>query len=346
MKNIYILTTTLLLSTVDLVSAKTFTSEFGGASYADSNKSMFLTALGANQNSSYFLSGAGQETNINFSYKGKVINFKKKDDFLTKQLQNSDKVTESSLNAAVDQGVKPGSVIGALSGHTKSALGKSSYIGVRGSQWWRSNTLQSTLQYRRTTSHQASLDYTDTDGKRIVTPESLDGKNTQLALTHLTSPSTILNGAVSHTVSSDRPDAFSITSEIRQYLPIGHSSIHIGATHYENVGKIEDTSTSGTVVANTVKAEIFTKIKKNYIAMFGYRLSIEQENPRSDSAPIAQTGSDTYYSSFKYRFGNSNWLEDSNELQIFGSLYDSNQSTNAILIGVGAKLILDSIFYK
>ncbi len=284
-----------------------------------------------------FWKGEGRATSFRLGATGKELRFIEPADLLKKQLDGRDKVSELSLSAGVDQGFRVGTTAGAFFGGTKSQLADAKFYGLRLGQWFRSETLQTTLDLRRTDVKQAPIEFTDTDGKRIRTPADLHGNNVAFGATHFTTPTTILRGSVSVTDRSDRPLASAASGEVRQFITQANGVVHFAMTHYENVGAVDDTQQVGSIVANNARLEWHQRLFERAIVMGGYRYYLEIENPRALDAANKQVGSDAMYTSLRYRFGDGSWTDEAPEMYLFASRYNTNVPTRGHVLGIGGR---------
>lgn len=248
-------------------------------------------------------------------------------------------INEQFYTVAVDQGLGIGRIAGLTLGMSRSAMGRGRWYVGRLSEWWLQETLQTTLDFRHTTTEQPSIDSQDIDGRRVTTPERVEGRNVALGLTHMTTPTTIIRGRFSHTTRDDRPPAWSVNGEIRQFITYTNSAAHAAYTRYNNTGTIERVTFTGEIQTNTVKVEWHQRFAGSAIAMGGYRWSVQQETPRAKGFPVETVGSDTLYGSLRWRFNDDVWTDDSPEIYAFGARYLNNQTDQAFVSGLGAKIL-------
>ncbi len=305
---------------------------FGAARYEDNNVNSNIISGGINKTFA-IREGQGWESSVAASGTKKYVLFKEPADLLQKQLKGKTKIEEDTVSATMTQGFGIGNTVGILGGSNKSPLSKSKFVGLRLGLWWLEETLQSVIEHRRTDLEQTVLDFVDTDGKRVITPEDLDGINTSLTFTHFTTPSTILRSAYSFTSRSDRPAAWSASGEIRQYIEATASAIHFAGTHYENIGEIQAKTTFGSVVSNTVRAEWHQKFFESSTGAIGYRYYLENEDPRAFDAQDNQVGTDSIFASWRWRLDDVAWTADSSELSMFINSFRANSGIDGILAG-------------
>jgi hypothetical protein len=304
----------------------------GAARYEDNNVDSNIVSASISKTFA-ITEGQGWETSSTLSGTKKYILFKEPADLLQKQLKGKTRIEEDTVSGTITQGFGIGHTVGLLAGTNKSPLSKSNFIGLRVGLWWLEETLQSVVEHRKNDLEQAVLDFVDTDGKRVITPEDLDGRNTSLTLTHFTTPSTILRSAYSYTSRSDRPAAWSASGEIRQYIETTSSAVHFAGTHYENIGEIEARTTFGSVISNTLRAEWHQKVFEKSAAALGYRYYLEKEDPRAFDAQDNQVGTDSVFASYRWRFDDVAWTADSSELSVFFNSFRANSGIDGLLVG-------------
>jgi len=309
------------------------------AFYDDEKLEALITSVNTGAESRLF-EGEGQATGARLGYTGRFIKFKDPADLLSKQLEGKTRIEEHGMNVSLDQGLAVGSTIGLLAGGSDSPLAISRYAGLRAGQWFRSETLQTQLEFRRTRLSQPSIEFTDTDGKRVTTPEALAGANVAFSATHFTTPTTILRGSVSHTERSDRPPASSVGAEVRQFLNATESAVHVALNHYENVGSIDASQQYGSIVANGARLEWHQRLASRLALMGGYRSYLESEKPRAADAARRRLGSDSIYGSLRWRPGMGGWTDEASELYLVFARYTTNVPSSAWLAGLGGRWVI------
>lgn len=313
--------------------------ETAGAYYTDDLLTSTIVSVRSSYTTRRLVKGAGRSTSAKVGATVKLVNFKEPPDLLAKQLGGASSMQETSLSASADQGLAVGTQVGLLVGSTQSPLSKVRYLGARAGQWWLKETLQTSFEVRKSSVTQPPLDYTDTDGQRVITPEDLDGLNAALTATHFTTPTTITRGTYSRTTRSDRPAAWALGIEGRQFVPWTPAAVHLALTHYENVGHLTAETSYGSVVANTAKLEWHQRLPRRLILMGGYRYYLEAENPRAADAQERQVGSDSIYGSLRWRLGKETWTADAPEVYGFAARYASNSPNTAYLFGLGVRFL-------
>lgn len=321
-------------------------SEVGGAVesalgfYTETQLNAAVAAVSSQAESDSLWSGRGHKSAASFNYSAKHITFKNPGNLLVEQLGvGVTSINEQSLSLSADQGLQIGTQVGLAAGITKSPLSDARFFGAKVAQWFRSETLQTTLDLRRTDIKSPPVAYTDVDGKRIRTPADLHGLNAAVTVMHFTTPTTILRGNVSMTQRSDRPLASAESFEIRQFVPPVNGAVHAAITHYENVGEIDDTQTYGSIVANNARVEWNQRLLRRAIVMGGYRYYLENEKPRTAEAPRKSLGTDAIYGSARWRFGARLWTSDAPEAFVFASRYNTNVPTQGYVLGLGGRVI-------
>ena len=319
------------------VYSQTTTVESAGAYYSDETRTtQIVSTTGTYSNN--FLKRRGTDTSITVGHTYKRLQFNETDDLTVKQqLDGQLNVNENSLSLSATQGIQVGTSVSAFGGIGDSPLSKSRYYGLRGSQWWLQETLQTVLEARKTEADVPAIDVLDVDVVRIITPTKIEGENVNLSVTHLTTPSTISRFSTSHTFRNDRPPAQSYSLELRQYIDATKSAVHGGIAHYENVGSITPVTLYGTVVSNSGFAEWHQRLIGKFIIMGGYRHYREQERPRADISPRRQLASDWYYGSLRHRFGKGGWLDSAGEVYVFAGHYVTNVPSTAFIGGLGGR---------
>jgi len=216
---------------------------------------------------------------------------------------------------------------------TKSQASTSRSLGIGYQQWLGQDRFRLSLSFRRNSASKPVNDFTDVDGKRVITPDTIEGSNVGVSLMAYATPTLIILADHSYTRQSDRPAAWSGNVEFRQYVNTLNGSLHGSAGHYENVGRIKPVTTYGGVIANTAGAEWHQKMFSQYILMGGYQFYLEHENPRGDTTKKTY-GSDYVYTTFRYR-QNKSWTYRSTEFSATAGHYIQNSGLRGNLIALG-----------
>ena len=306
--------------------------------YSDVGRTVFVNSVLGNYETRALWRGRGRISSVSLGYTGKLVNQKEDNELITEAVgQDISKYSENSLTASLSQGWRVGSVVGGFGGLTESPLGETYYFGVQGTEWFLHETLQVNLSVQKTVSRVPIIEYTDTDGKRVTTPADLDGVTVSTSVTNFTTPTTILMGSFARSTRTDRPPADATSAEIRQYINWTRSAVHASIAHYENVGRIEPITQVGSVVSNTARLEWHQRLPRRMILMGGYRYHLETETPRASDAAVLQTGTDSIYGSWRWRFGKGSWTGTAHEVYSFLARYTTNADGLAYVVGVGGK---------
>jgi len=317
-----------------------------GAFYADNSRANAIYAVGANAATKRIFTGNGQATSLGLGYNRKHIRFEDPSTVFNEQLAGDAKLLQEAYSLNLDQGLAVGTDVGLFAGHVTSRLGKSRWLGARFAQWWREETLQTSVSFRKTTSTQKSVVVYDDDTRQVRLPESLQGENFNLGVRHLTTPTTILIGSYSYTQRSDRPAAQAYSGQVRQFISLTESALFVSLSHYENVGEIKPVSDYGAVVANAVKTEWHQRLSPVHPALeiaslsFAYRYYTEVEDPRGTTAANNELKSDWFYTMLRVRTDAHKALIDaSSEVYLFTGRYTNTQPNSGTLVGAGCRQV-------
>lgn len=333
-------TATLVLGGVTVPRAIASEVEAAGGVYDDDVASAFISSQAVSFQTDSIFSGKGRKSAFKLGLTEKQVTYK--DDtslFVREELDGEPTMNELSITASYDQGIAVGTRVGISTGTTNSKLGNSQFVGVRAGQWWFRETLETTIDVRRTTADQKPSTGTDLDGERIVLPENLEGYNLNLGVTSFVTTTTILTGSFSYTTRSDRPAAQGISGELRQYITPTKSAWYLGASHYQNVGALDPVTFTGSIVANSVYTEWHQRMLSRMILMGGYRYYLETETPRAEGFDDKELGSDSFYTTLRYRDSEVAWTQDASEVYLFASTYHTSAPQNGTLIGLGGKFV-------
>ena len=314
--------------------------EAAAAVFGEDTRQTLLFSAAGSTSGKWFHDGEGLGTSLRLGGSFKKINFTDEADPIAKdQLKGASILTERSFNIQAEQGLRIGSKVGAMLGRTYSDLAVSRWFGFRVGEWWLQETLQTVLEFRRSVSDVTPLDVTDTDGARILTPAVIDGNTWSLSVTHFTTPSTILLGGATRTERRDRPDAWSFTGEIRQFIDASDGALHVAMGHYENLGTVRQVSLIGEVVSNSLRMEWHQRVGPWIIAP-GYRWYAETEDPRAADAPSKTTGTDSIYATLRWRWDEGQlWVADQPESYAFFGRYVTSEPRTVNWIGLGSRLL-------
>lgn len=314
--------------------------EAAGGLYDDDVVQAYLSSQSLSYQTASIAPGSGTKSGIKLGLTEKRTTYKDEGSLFVKdQLEGDPTTTDQAVTVSLDQGIAVGTRLGLSSGMTKSKLGGSHFFGARAGQWWLKETLETTLEVRRTTADQKPSSGTDFDGQRVVLPENLEGYNLSIGLTSFVTTSTIFTSNLSYTTRNDRPPAESAAVEIRQYFSATKSALHVGGSHYENVGSLDPVTFTGEILANSFYAEWHQRILSRAILMGGYRYYVETEKPRAEGADVKQLGTDSVYATLRYRDSEVGWTQEASEVYLFGSIYSTNAPQRGQLLGLGGRLV-------
>ena len=330
-----ILITTIFISPQVTFGQTKFSGQTAAGSYRD--RSLVSKSGSFSAGSEFSLAGEGNEYLSSVQVGATVQEVTKTDSEEAKDidLQGGEKIVSKNYNLALSQSLGlPQSIqflysIGKIGKYTTKSIGG----GVQ--RWLIMDRVRLGITIKQNDTEQGIKDYADVDGKRVITPDRIDGRQAAANLMVYISNTTIGIFDYLYSTRNDRPATWNLSAQVRQYIERANGSLHMGLTHYENVGSIQPTTTYGSVVANSTYAEWHQKLKNQYILMGGYRFYVEHENPRSVDAPIKEVGSDLIYTSLRYRF-NKSWTYRSNELSLsYGHyLHNAGLSGDNISLGV------------
>ena len=280
--------------------------------------------------------GQGPSSLTLLQINGSIVDLHKTNSEESKKLElaNGDRAITRTLGLSVGQqiGILTTLSVNATYSQTESLEGK--IFGASVQRWIIEDMLRIYLGASTNDSDQKSKSFADYDGKRVVTPDKVKGQNRSLGLTDAFGEDTILMMDGSRTTRSDRPASWSMSSQVRQYIPSTLSALHLTASHYENIGSIRPVTTYGEVLANALQAEWQQKFAKQYIGVFGYRSYVERENPRGDASKDKILGSDFVYLSGRWRQETS-WAYRSNELSFSYGHFFNNQGIKGDVLTLG-----------
>lgn len=232
------------------------------------------------------------------------------------------------LNHSIAIGLRSTSV------NSESGDKKLSSANLKYTAWPFIEKLRLGIGYGQTKQVGDSIDYTDIDGKRVITLSEVGGRSVSLEGLLVWSPETFVTFDWTHSTRDDRPAADIYGLQWRRYFIGVDGALHLAGQFAENVGTIRPVTTYGRVVAASITSEWHQKIYKQWIAMAGWRTYIEEETPRAMEADRQVTGSDYVYLSGRYRLRKS-WTLRSSELSFMYGRYISNQQQNGQMVSLG-----------
>ena len=234
--------------------------------------------------------------------------------------------------------------VGWLGSDTGSRASISRWLGTGISFWTGEETMRWTLDIQRTLTATDSLDVTDVDGKRILTPERIGGTSTSVSWMHLATPEFIWLGNLTAILREDRPDAFSGNIEGRYFVAPANAAIQGSLARFEDSGTVKPVTITGSITATTTSIEWHQKYGTRMIIAPGYRWYRETETPRAENGVQKNLASDQVYATLRYRFWQDYWLEDASEIFLSAGSYSTqttggaNKSQQIWHIAAGATL--------
>ena len=314
--------------------------EAAGASYDDDRASGYISSQSVSFQTDRLFTGKGRKSSFKLGLTERQTTLKDdKSIFVREQLDGNPTTDDQAATISYDQGIVVGTRLGVVAGLQQSKIGNSQFFGVRAGQWWLRETLETTIEVRHVSADQRPITGTDFDGSKISLPENLEGNNLALGLTSFVTTSTIVVLNTSYTTRSDRPPASAIAAELRQFIAPTKSALHVGVSHYENVGTIEPVTFTGSVVAHSAFAEWHQRFLDRFIGTGGYRYYVEEERPRAETIETKQLGSDHFYGTLRWRAGTEPWTQEGPEVYVFASRYTTNEPLAGLLLGLGGKFV-------
>jgi hypothetical protein len=303
--------------------------------YSDTSYDIQQVFLSLNHQARLLSQNQDHETRFSLGLNQKRVSLQKKDMKSKEIFGGRSTVDLQSVDAEISQNILSTLSFGLLGGMTRSQITSSRYYGIRATGWWLSDTLQTSLEYRKNSLDQLELDFTDVDGKRIQTPKNVDGSVLSAQIMQYVSKTTILSYGYSQTLQSDRPDAWGSNLELRQYAPQLDGALHLSYAHFENTSQADAITTYGQMVSNTFSAHWLQKLGLRYLIKSGYRLHQEIEKPRANVGINKQLGSDYLYTSLSYRMKERLWSQSSPEVSLLYGHYRNNQDNTGNLYSLG-----------
>lgn len=331
--------TTALMTSAESVAETNWTSQAGIGLYKDKALQSRASQIGAG--SEFEIWGSGREylTSVNVIAKRQTI--EKADDEESKnlELEDGNKTDIKTEAVGLGQTIKFLTNVNLGVSQTRTDQSRSLSRSFNVDRWVIPDLIKVGASVTFNDVNQTQYIYTDVDGKQIVTPDRIAGQNYQLHVMGYLASDAIGILDYSITTRDDRPPAYSLATSARQYFSQASGALHLGLTHYENVGSIRPTTSYGSIVSNQLFVEWHQKIRQNYIWMTGYRFYAETERPRAYPESVKTTGSDLVYTTFRFRL-QKGWTFRSHEISVTGGKY----LTNAGLSGYQTSLGLDLAF--
>ncbi len=187
------------------------------------------------------------------------------------------KLITKTYSLSINQGVGVGRNLSLGIGGDQNEASRSSFWTLGLFPLVSDDTIETGVSYRDTRRNQPKRDFTDTDGRRIITTDRLAGKQISLFTRAYLTPSTMMRVDYSNSSQTDRPRAWSLSNEWRQYIADLNGAAHATFSHYENVGTITTKTSYGSIVAQSIQLSWNQKFATNTIIIPTYRAYVEKE---------------------------------------------------------------------
>jgi hypothetical protein len=237
------------------------------------------------------------------------------------------------MSLGVDQGIGGGTSFGSsysqttgTSQGTDDRAYKGQRFQLRGSTWFRENTLRTGLELGHQTTNRQARDFQDTDLKRIQVASDAKGDTVTLRLTHLTTPTTILLGYASRTSTTARPAAVSAGVEGRQYITATRGALHGSFDWYLDMGDTTAETDYGRVSSTTQTVRYFQRLPWDLIASTTTRWHHELEIVRSSASYDIAREHLTETVAIRKRFVDGSWTNDCSEIGLYYSLFKRSEA--------------------
>lgn len=212
---------------------------------------------------------------------------------------------------------------------------QSQWLGASLSFWRGQQTSRWSIDFQKTFADDQALDVTDVDGKRILTPDRIDGNTVGIGVLHLAAPDFLWKGNLQFARSTNRPDAAIVTAETRYFLSRMGAAIHGQIATYDNLGSPEPVTMTGELHSRSFQGSWHQKVGERLIVTPIYRWQHETEIPRAENGTTKTTGSDQITLNLRYRLWNDYWLEDASEVVFTTGLYRTNIPADVWFVGIG-----------
>ena len=222
---------------------------------------------------------------------------------------------------------------------SKNSLSR--WYAVRAGQWWNKATLLTEFEAMRTDSSMPARSYLDTDSRRVLTPDRVQGTRFSLNLTWLATPQSMLLGSASKILAANRPDAISSSLEGRYFVNATSTAIHLKAAAYEDSGEVGLVTDYGKISAREFEIQVHQHVNDQIIFALVSRDHFEQEDPRSADSDQLNRHSKMLQGRLRYRFVNGPVTDMVPELYFFVGQYNSLDSETKINhAGLGGTYVL------
>ena len=235
---------------------------------------------------------------------------------------------ERRASLGVIQTIGQLSSFGVSAGYTsqtndKSQNSLSRWYSVRVGQWWNKATLLTEVEGFRNNSDQAARSYLDTDGRRVLTPDRVQGNRYSLNVTWLASPQAMVMGSIAKITAVNRPEANSASLEGRYFISSTLTGVHFKVGAYEDTGNVSLKTDYGRISAREWESQLHQHLNDQFILALVFRDHFERELPRSVESFSVDRHSRMIQSRLRYRFVDGPVTDMVPELYFFVGQYQS-----------------------
>jgi hypothetical protein len=222
---------------------------------------------------------------------------------------------------------------------SKNSLSR--WYAARVGHWWNKATLLTEFEAMRNDSSLPVRSYLDTDSRRVLTPDRVQGSRYSLNLTWLATPQAMLLGAVSKIITDNRPDAISASFEGRYFVNATATAIHLKTAAYEDSSEVGRNTDYGKISAKEFEIQMHQHVTDQIIFAVVSRDHLEQEDPRSLESDLLSRHSKMLQGRLRYRFVSGPVTDTVPELYFFLGQYNSLDSGAKINhAGLGGTYVL------
>lgn len=222
---------------------------------------------------------------------------------------------------------------------SKNSLSR--WYSVRVGQWWNKATLLTEIEGFRNNSNQSARSYLDTDGRRVLTPDRVQGDRYSLNVTWLASPQAMVMGSIAKVTSVNRPEANAASMEGRYFISSTLTGVHLKVGAYEDTSDVSLKTDYGRISAREWETQLHQHLNDRFILAAVFRDHFEREKPRSIESKSVSRHSRMIQSRLRFRFVDGPVTDLVPELYFFGGQYQSYDSKVIINhAGVGGSYVL------
>lgn len=204
---------------------------------------------------------------------------------------------------------------------SKNSLSR--WYSVRVGQWWNKATLLTEVEGFRNNSHQSARSYLDTDGRRVLTPDRVQGNRYSLNVTWLASPQAMVMGSIAKITSVNRPEANAASLEGRYFISSTLTGVHLKVGAYEDTSDVSLKTDYGRISAREWETQLHQHLSDRFILAAVFRDHFEREKPRSIESQSVSRHSRMIQSRLRYRFVDGPVTDMVPELYFFVGQYQS-----------------------